>query len=104
MVYPDGRPEATLRLNAEDAEPIIRHGSGPNRSDELGAREAICFRSGKTYYLHYDGAGPSGWLACLAKSRDLKNWDLKGQILDLGAAGENDSGTASSPWTIFDGK
>ena len=55
-------------------------------------------------YLHYDGAGPRGWLACLATSKDLRHWDLKGPVLDLGSKGEDDSGTASSPWTIFDGK
>lgn len=102
--YRDRRPATTFRLNAEDAGPIIRHGTGPNQSDMLGAREAICFRSGKTYYLHYDGAGPKGWLACLATSRDLRNWEIKGPVLDLGASGENDAGTASSPWTIHDGK
>jgi predicted GH43/DUF377 family glycosyl hydrolase len=53
--------------------------------------------------LHYDGAGPDGWRACLAVSRDLKKWELLGPILDLGASGDDDAGTASSPWTIFDG-
>ena len=85
--YPDGRPTATLRLDAVDPGPIIRHGSGPARCDYLGAREAICFRSGETYYLHYDGAGPTGWRACLAASHDLRHWDLKGPVLDLGDPG-----------------
>ena len=102
--YSDGRPVATMRLDALDSGPIIRHGAGPNRCDYLGAREAIAFQAGDTYYLHYDGAGPRGWLACLATSKDLHHWDLKGPVLDLGAKGEDDSGTASSPWTIFDGK
>jgi hypothetical protein len=102
--YADGRPNATLRLDAIDHGPIIRHGSGPAQCDYLGAREAICFRSGDTYYLHYDGAGPSGWRACLAVSHDLRHWELKGPILDLGEPGTDDAGTASSPWTIFDGK
>ncbi|MGA3188058.1 MAG: hypothetical protein ABSF22_13200 [Bryobacteraceae bacterium] len=102
--YPDGRPTASLRLDAKDSGPIIRHGEGPARCDDLGAREAICFRSNGTYYLHYDGAGPTGWRACLAISRDLRQWDLKGPVLDLGAPGEDDAGTASSPWTVFDGK
>jgi len=92
------------RLAAEDAGPIIRHGEGPAECDYLGAREAICFRFKNTYYLHYDGAGPTGWRACLAVSRDLRHWDLKGPVLDLGATGEDDAGTASSPWTVFDGK
>jgi predicted GH43/DUF377 family glycosyl hydrolase len=102
--YRDGRPAATLRLEAKDDGPILRHGQGPNRCDYLGMREAIAFEHGGTYYLHYDGAGPRGWLACLATSKDLRRWDLKGPILDFGAEGEDDAGTASSPWTIFDGK
>jgi predicted GH43/DUF377 family glycosyl hydrolase len=102
--YADDRPATVLRLDAMDSGPIIRHGQGPARCDDLGAREAICFRSNNTYYLHYDGAGPTGWLACLAVSRDLRHWDRKGPVLDLGAPGADDAGTASSPWTVFDGK
>ncbi len=102
--YADGRPAAILRLNADDSGPLLRHGEGPARCDYLGAREAICFQSGGMYYLHYDGAGPTGWRACLAISRDLRKWDLRGPVLDLGQPGEDDAGTASSPWTVFDGK
>jgi predicted GH43/DUF377 family glycosyl hydrolase len=104
QTYPDGRPAAVLRMDATDAGAIIRHGDGPDKCDDLGAREAICFRYKDTYYLHYDGAGPKGWLACLAVSRDLRQWDLRGPVLELGADGEDDAGTASSPWTVFDGK
>lgn len=103
--YPDGRPTATLRLDAIDSGgPIIAHGHGPSHCDEYGAREAICFHADGKYYLHYDGAGPTGWLACLAVSRDLKDWDLRGPILTLGRPGSDDAGTASSPWTVHDGK
>jgi predicted GH43/DUF377 family glycosyl hydrolase len=102
--YPDGRPVALKRMNATDAGPILKHGAGPNQCDYLGAREAICFHDGDTYYLHYDGAGPKGWLACLATSKDLKHWKLHGPVLDLGAPGTDDSGTATSPWTVFDGQ
>ena len=102
--YADGRPSATLRVAAVDHGTIIRHGSGPVQCDYLGAREAICFRSGHTYYLHYDGAGPTGWRACLAVSHNLRHWELKGPVLDLGEPGSDDAGTASSPWTVFDGK
>ena len=91
-------------MDAEDSGPILRHGDGPDRCDYLGAREAICFRFKDTYYLHYDGAGPTGWRACLAVSRDLRRWDLRGPVLDLGTPGADDAGTASSPWTVFDGK
>jgi predicted GH43/DUF377 family glycosyl hydrolase len=101
--YPDGRPATGLRLDAVDQGPIIRHGEGPAGCDTLGAREAICFRVGSTYYLHYDGAGPTGWLACLAVSQDLQHWSLRGPVLQLGRPGEDDAGTASSPWTVFDG-
>ena len=102
--HADGRPVATMRLKAEDHGPIIQHGRGPEMCDYLGAREAICFKVGDTYYLHYDGAGPTGWRACLATSRDLLHWDLKGPVLDLGKPGEDDAGTATSPWTVFDGE
>jgi predicted GH43/DUF377 family glycosyl hydrolase len=101
--YPDGRPAARLRLAAIDDGPIIRHGDGPAGCDSLGAREAICFRVGSTFYLHYDGAGATGWLACLAVSHDLRQWNLKGPVLELGKPADDDAGTASSPWTVFDG-
>lgn len=101
--YLDNRPTAKLRLEAFGAKPIIRHGSGPNRCDFLGARESICFFADGTYYLYYDGAGPSGWIACLATSKDLEHWNLEGPRLELGRPGERDSGTATSPWTVFDG-
>lgn len=102
--WPDGRPAATLRMDAVDAGPIVKHGDGPGQCDSLGAREAICFHHRGTYYLHYDGAGPSGWRACLAMSQDLRHWALQGPVLDLGGPGDDDEGTASSPWTVFDGK
>lgn len=102
--YPDGRPTAVRRLDATDSGPIIRHGQGPANCDQLGAREAICFRFKSRYYLHYDGAGPTGWRACLAVSHHLRYWDLKGPVLDLGDPGQDDAGTASSPWTVYDGK
>lgn len=101
--YLDGRPTAKLRLEAFGAKPIIRHGSGPNRCDYLGARESICFFADGTYHLYYDGAGPAGWIACLVTSKDLKRWKLEGPRLELGKPGERDFGTATSPWTVFDG-
>jgi hypothetical protein len=33
----------------------------------------------------------------------MRHWDLKGPILDLGAPSDDDAGTATSPWTVFDG-
>ncbi len=101
--YPDGRPAATLRLEARDEGVVLKHGDGPGRCDERGAREALVFEDDGTYHLFYDGAGPTGWLACLATSRDLRKWEKKGPILDLGKPGDGDSGCACSPWVIFDG-
>jgi predicted GH43/DUF377 family glycosyl hydrolase len=101
--YRDGRPAATLRIGAKDQGVVMRYGDGPERCDYLGAREAIVFESGGAYYLHYDGAGPRGWLACLATSSDLVHWTKKGPILDFGKPGEPDSACACSPWVCFDG-
>lgn len=100
--YPDARPEAKLRMDAKDQGVVLRHGDGPDGCDRLGAREASVFESAGTYYLHYDGAGPAGWLACLATSKDLLHWTKLRPILKLGAAGEADSATATSPLVIFD--
>ncbi len=92
--YTDGRPGATLRIDARDQGVVLRYGDGPEDCDKLGAREAIVFQSGGKYYLHYDGAGPRGWRACLAESDDLVHWTKKGPILDFGAPGEPDSACA----------
>ncbi len=102
--YRDGRPAARLRIDARDQGPVLRYGDGPAQCDYLVAREAIVFESGGTYYLHYDGAGPKGWLACLATSTDLVHWTKKGPILDFGKPGRRDSATATSPWVYFDGE
>lgn len=102
--YPDGRPSATLRMDAKDQGVILKHGDGPGRCDYLGAREALIFEEDGIYHLFYDGAGPKGWLACLATSRDLKTWEKKGPILDFGKPGEEDSAAACSPWVHHDGK
>jgi predicted GH43/DUF377 family glycosyl hydrolase len=101
--YSDGRPAAKLRLDARDQGVVLRFGDGPGRCDCLGAREAIVFESGGTFYLHYDGAGPRGWLACLATSSDLVHWTKKGPILEFGKPGEPDAACACSPWVVFDG-
>ena len=102
--YPDGRPVARLRIDAKDQGPVLRHGDGPNRCDYLGARDIWAYKAGDTYYMHYDGAGPKGWLACLATSKDLVHWQKKGPVLDLGAPGSEDSASASYGVTYFDGK
>ena len=98
--YTDGRPSAALRVNCIDAGVILKHGDGPDSCDVYGAREAIINRVGKDFFLFYDGAGRDGWLACLAKSKDLKNWYKKGAILTLGDSTKADHKSASSPWVI----
>jgi predicted GH43/DUF377 family glycosyl hydrolase len=90
-------------MEAKDQGVILRHGDGPNQCDSLGAREALIFEEKGIYHLFYDGAGPRGWLACQAISRDLKNWEKKGPILDLGKPGEMDSACVASPWVIREG-
>jgi len=41
--YPDGRPLATLRMEAADQGVVLKHGDGPGQCDVLGAREALNF-------------------------------------------------------------
>ena len=88
------------RLKTRDSGMILAHGGGPGGCDVYGCREAIVFTDGTRYYLHYDGAGPHGWLACLAVSEDGLSWKRMGPVLSLGAAGRPDSASASSPWVI----
>jgi len=104
VTYPDGRPPAQFRLDAVDEGVVLKHGDGPGQCDYLGARDIWVFESGGTYYMHYDGAGPKGWLACLAVSKDLKHWEKKGPVLDFGKPNEEDSASASYGVTYFDGK
>lgn len=99
-MYMDGRPEATLRLDATDQGMILPYGHGPEQCDYLGMREAVINVCDGVYYLFYDGAGPKGWLACLAVSTDLQHWELRGPALDFGQPGEMDSASASSPWLV----
>jgi len=101
--YRDGRPEATLRMNATDNGVVMRHGDGPDSCDIYGARDVWVFAANDTFYLHYDAAGPRGWLCALAVSADLVHWQKKGAVLELGAPGEDDSRSASYGTTYFDG-
>jgi len=102
--YADGRPSAKWRLEAQDHGVVSRHGRGPGNCDALGARDVWVWQHEGTYYMHYDGAGPKGWRTCLATSRDLVNWALKGPVLNLGKPGEDDSASASYGVTFFDGR
>ena len=100
--YGDGRPYPAFRMDAVDQGMFLAYGQGPNQCDYLGAREALINYWNGKYYLYYDGAGPAGWVACLAESTDLITWDLKGPVIDFGAPGTADSACACSPWIIQD--
>jgi len=102
--YEDGRPQAALRLEAADYGVVLRHGDGPQHCDEYGARDVWVFKADGHYYMHYDAAGPTGWLCALATSDDLVHWQEHGTILDLGPPGSDDSQTASYGVTYFDGQ
>ena len=93
--YEDGRPEARLRMEASDQGVVLRHGGAPADCDRYGARDVWVYESEGTWYMHYDAAGPTGWLTALATSRDLVNWRKQGTVLSLGGAGEDDSASAS---------
>jgi predicted GH43/DUF377 family glycosyl hydrolase len=91
-------------MDAQDQGVVLKHGGGPGQCDAFGAREALIFEEHGIYHLFYDGEGPEGWLACLATSRDMRVWEKKGPVFELGKPGENDSAAACSPWVVFDGK
>ena len=101
--YSDGRPMAKYRLNAKDHGVVLKYGMGPDSCDYLGARDVFVYEDRGTYYMHYDGAGIKGWLACLATSKDLINWKIKGPVLDYGKPGSDDSRSASYGSVYFDG-
>jgi len=102
--YKDGRPRAEYRLDALDQGVVVRHGDGPGKCDYLGARDIWVFASGGKYYMHYDAAGPTGWLAALATSKDLVHWEKQGPVLELGKPGDDDSKSPSYGVTFNDGK
>ena len=102
--YIDGRPSPKLRLDAADHGPVLRHGDGPGGCDLLGARDVWVWEHKGRFYMHYDGAGARGWLACLATSDDLVHWTKKGAVLAFGRKGSRDSGSASYATTYFDGR
>ena len=93
--YPDGRPQAQLRMDATDHGIVLRYGDGPDKCDILGARDAWVFEDNGTYYLNYDAAGPNGWLCSLAVSKDLVNWEKRGPVLDFGNPDEEDAKSAA---------
>lgn len=101
--YVDGRPGANFRLEAKDQGVVLKHGDGPQQCDYIGARDVWVYKADATYYMHYDGAGVKGWLACLATSTDLVHWAKKGPALELGTPGQMDSASASYGTTFWDG-
>jgi hypothetical protein len=102
--YPDARPSAHYLLAAKDQGIVLRHDNGPGGCDTLGARDIWVWQQKGTYYMHYDGAGAKGWLACLATSQDGVSWVARGPALTFGAAGQNDAASASYGVTFFDGR
>ena len=102
--YPDGRPEATLRYNAEDQGVVLPYGHCPGGCDKYGARDVWVFEHNGLFYMHYDAAGDAGWLTALATSRDLVHWKQHGTVLELGQPGQEDSASASYGTTYFDGQ
>ncbi len=101
--YSDGRPVATLRYEAKDQGIVLSPGGCPKNCDRYGARDVWVYQFGKQYYMHYDAAGDTAWLASLATSDDLIHWQKRGPVLSLGAPGTRDSASASYGTTYFDG-
>lgn len=104
ITYPDNRPSTSYYLGAKDYGIVLKHGLVPDSCDYLGARDVWVWEDHGTYFMHYDGAGPKGWLACLAISMDLVTWEKKGPILDFGLPTQKDCATAAYGATYFDGK
>ena len=103
LIYSDNRPAAAWRLNATDAGPVLRYGDGPNACDAMGARDVWVWAHDGRYYMHYDAAGPRGWLSSLAVSDDLVHWTKKGPILDFGPPDADDSKAACYGVTYLEG-
>ena len=101
--YPDGRAVATLRYDAQDQGIVLPYGHCPGDCDLYGARDVFVFEHKRRFYMHYDAAGPTGWLTALATSRDLVHWKQLGTVLELGKPGADDSASASYGTTYFDG-
>jgi hypothetical protein len=104
LPYDDGRPQTTLRMDAQDYGVVLRHGDGPQECDKYGARDVWVFEAAGKYLMHYDAAGPTGWLCALATSTDATHWTKRGPVLALGKPGSEDSESASYGVTYFDGK
>lgn len=103
--YEDGRPSVAFRLEVADAGVVLRHGKAPGDCDLLGARDVWVYQADGRFIMHYDGAGPKGWLICRAESKNLTDWvTMPGAGLELGPAGSHDSASASYGTTYYDGR
>ena len=100
VAYPDQRPAPAYRLDAEDAGVVLKHG---DPSDLMGARDVYVYEADGSFYMNYDGATSTGWIAAQAKSSDLVHWQKSGSILTLGEAGASDSASASYGTVYYDG-
>jgi predicted GH43/DUF377 family glycosyl hydrolase len=100
--YVDARPETPLRMDARDYGVVLRHGTGPDSCDAYGARDVWVYKTDSSFIMHYDGAGPLGWLSVRARSTDLLNWTIDGPVLSLGKEGDEDSKSASYGITARD--
>ena len=101
--YPDNRPAARYQMRIEDHGIVLKHGSAPVQCDVRGARDVWVWEHAGTYYMHYDGSGSAGWLACLAKSTNLTDWTTLGPVLTLGDRNHADRASASYGVTFEDG-
>jgi predicted GH43/DUF377 family glycosyl hydrolase len=102
-VYLDNRPATALRLEAQDHGVVLRHGDGPDSCDIYGARDVWVYEDAGTYYMHYDAAGATGWLAALATSTDGVTWTKHGRVLELGAPSSDDGASASYGLVVREG-
>ncbi len=88
---------------AKDSSQVLLHGDRPY-ADQLGARDVWVWKHQDRYFMHYDAAGDTGWLAALATSDDGLSWVKHGPVLSLGRSDETDSASASYGTTYFDGE
>lgn len=89
-------------LRAYGSRQVVLHGE-KLYGDQLGARDPWVWQHEGKFFMHYDAAGATGWLAALATSLDGVEWVKHGPILTLGADGQVDSGSASYGTVFFDG-
>jgi predicted GH43/DUF377 family glycosyl hydrolase len=105
LKYKDDRSVCRYRMDATDIGVVMHYGDGPDSCDISGARDLWLYKANDSVFcMHYDAAGPSGWLASLATSKDLIHWEKKGTVLQFGRKNEPDSKSASYGTTYYDGK